>query len=456
LASTPDALGNLARCRAALEGLGRDLGFDLRAGERMIADRDDAAAVARELADWGADLVLLLCNSFTPEAGVVLPFAALPARLGLWALPEPARAGPLQLTALVDLNLFASMLAHETPEAKPRCKWFLGEPEDPAFRRRLAVTVGALRVLKGLAGATIAQVGGHAPGFDNLAFDARRLGRTLGLRVEALPLEDVFTAARACPDAEAHAGAERIERRAAAVDCPRADLVQTGRIVWALRHVATQGGFDALAVSCWPGFYETLGLFPCVAYGTLNDEGLVVACEGDVLGAVTLLALRLAGGGQPLLMDLVAALPKEDAVCFWHCGLATWEWADRAGVRLIARPVPQSDGSELRLGGFAHVIFAPGPATVARLSRDGAQWLVASATATDRLGPSYEGSGGWFDGVRIAGQRASPSEFLDAIVRAGVEHHYGVALGDASDALLEAARWTGARLVEARPVHDHI
>jgi L-fucose isomerase-like protein len=456
LASTPDGHGNLERCIEGLTQVGTALGFDLLVGERTLAERSDAEAVARQFADRGVDLVLLLCNSFTPNGDVVLPLAALPSRLGLWALPEPDRQGRLELTSLVDLNLFASMVHHFGCGPQPRCKWFYGQVGDPAFQRRLEVTVRALRVIKGLRGAAIGYIGGHAPGFENLVFDEQALQHNLGVQVEALPLDVVLDAARACGEAEAAALGERLSARASQVTCARGDLTATARIALALERVCDERGFSALAVSCWPGFYQALGVFPCVAYGTVNAGGRVVSCEGDVMGAVSLMALALASDVQPTMADMVTFLPGEDAVCFWHCGLATWNLADSGGVRLITRPVPQPEGGEAPVGGFADVTFASAPATIARLHRDGSQLLVVGAEATDRLGSGYEGSSGWFVGLQMAHQSITPFQLLDAVVREGIEHHYAIALQDVTDACTEFARWLGVHVVEPGSDCDHV
>jgi L-fucose isomerase-like protein len=456
LASTPNTLGNLERCHIGLAELGGSLGFDLLVGDCTLADVADAEAVSRQFAAQSVDLVLLLCNSFTPQGDIVLPLAALPARLGLWALPEPTREGPLQLTSLVALNLFASTLQQSGSRPQPHYKWFLGEVSEPAFRRRFEVTIRALRVIKGLNGACIGYIGGHAPGFDNLEIDPDALLCNLGIGVQELPLDAVLSEARACSQAEAVARGARISAQAREVACSPADLEATGRIALALERVLESHQFTALAVSCWPGFHQAMGVFPCVAYGTLNAEGTVVSCEGDVMSAVSLLTLSLAGDVHPTLMDMVSMLPDEHAICFWHCGLATWNLADSSGVRLITRPVPQADGNVADVGGFADVSFAPGPATVARIGRSGTQLLVARGEITDRLGPGYVGSGGWLTGLQMAHGPIRPTQFLDAVVRHGMEHHYAIMPQDVTDPLMEFASWLGLQVIEPRDVYDHI
>jgi L-fucose isomerase-like protein len=430
--------------------------FDLVFGERTVASRADAETVARQCADAGADLILLLCNSFIPEGEIVLPLAHGSDILGLWALPEPEHQGNLKYTSLVTLNLFSSMLRDYGGEREPRCKWFLGEADDPLFRRRIEVTIRALRVMKGLRGARIGYFGGHVPGFGNLAFDERKLARNLGIQITTLPLDIVLSTARDLNESAARAEGGRIATHAVEVHWASEDMEAAGRISLALRQVAQEHALSAMAVRCWPQFYEQLGSFPCVAYGTLCSEGTLVGCEGDVLGALSLLALDLASDAQPTLTDFVSVDEEHDAVCFWHCGLAAWNMADPKGVRLIARPVPDADGGSNQAGGFADVSFASGPATIARLDADATRLLLAGAEITDLLGPGFEGSGGWFTNLRMMHESVTPLQFLDAVVQHGIAHHYAIVPQDVTDALTECAAWLGIDLVEAGQAHDHV
>ena len=174
------------------------------------------------------------------------------------------------------------------------------------------------------------------------------------------------------------------------------------------------------------------------------------------MSAVSLLALSLAGDVRPTLMDMVSVLPEERAMCFWHCGLATWNLADSNGVRLITRPILQADGDVAEVGGFADVSFAPGSATVARIGGSGAQLLVARGRITERLGMGYTGSGGWLTQLQMAPQPIRPTQFFDAVVRYGIEHHYALTPQDAADALMEFASSLAVQVIAAREVYDHI
>ena len=71
---------------------------------------------------------------------------------------------------------------------------------------------------------------------------------------------------------------------------------------------------------------------PCAAVARLFDRGRPGACEGDVLGAVSLLALQALSGGPTALMDLSHI--AGDGLVFWHCGNAPKALAAEGVTRL--------------------------------------------------------------------------------------------------------------------------
>ena len=149
-----DGAGAARRSLDGLERLGERLEFDLVASTRTVRDADEAARAAAELGREGLDYLLVQLTTFA-TGDVVAPLLAATGRIGLWGLPEEAggwREGPLPLNSLCGLNMTLSLLdAPQIAKTEP-VKWFYGTAEAPAFQRRLAATVGALRGLAALRG----------------------------------------------------------------------------------------------------------------------------------------------------------------------------------------------------------------------------------------------------------------------------------------------------------------
>ena len=71
------------------------------------------------------------------------------------------------------------------------------------------------------------------------------------------------------------------------------------------KHIQSEK-LDALAMRCWPDFFNDLGAAPCSTLSQFTEDGMVTSCESDIHGSISMFILReLAGGNAPYLGDLV-------------------------------------------------------------------------------------------------------------------------------------------------------
>ncbi len=102
------------------------------------------------------------------------------------------------------------------------------------------------------------------------------------------------------------------------------DAVQhAAAIRFATRQMMADKNCNAGAIECWSAFPQLMGCSPCLTLGEMADEGLPIACECDVNGAVTMAILRAAALYEQaeFLADLTIRHPQNDnAELLWHCG----------------------------------------------------------------------------------------------------------------------------------------
>ena len=87
--------------------------------------------------------------------------------------------------------------------------------------------------------------------------------------------------------------------------------------------LADKYGCTAVAGECWSMMGANFGVRTCFVWGYLTGKGLPVACETDVLGAVTTNLLLGAARKEHdvFLADITIRHPENDnAELFWHCG----------------------------------------------------------------------------------------------------------------------------------------
>jgi len=441
-----------------LRELSKELPFELIPFSGEVKSRQVAEEAASSFAEQGVDLVLFQCQGFSADGETIVPFTEIGARLAIWAIPEPAREGPLPLNSLTGFNLFSSVVGSYLREKNISVKWFYGDAHDDLFLNRFEVTVRALAAVKDISTAKVALVGGIAPGFVNLSFSQERIKRQLGARIDEIDIKEVFDRAQGYTSEVTEALASDILKKATSSTAPAESVSKSARVIMALQDTLAKGGYDALAVSCWPAFGKEMGIFPCLAFGWLNDMGVIVSCEGDVMGALSMLALGRAADDRAMLMDLVEVDTTENAVVWWHCGVGLPSYADAEGLRLITYPSYVPPGAEPRPmpGAAVDMYFRPQPATVLRLTNDGSQALIVSADIIEGPDRAHTGVRGWFGNLSLAGEPVTPLEMLDAVVRYGVEHHYAIVRGSVAEAMIEFAHWMGIEVITKKPYTNYL
>lgn len=407
-----------------------------------VHDAQTAAHAARQLRAAKVDFLLLQHTTFA-TGDVMEPLFRAAERVGVWAVPEVPEgqpyAGPLPLNSLCGLNMTLSFLDSPRVATGAPVKWFYGAAQSEWFQSRLLVTLAALRGLKALAEARVLQIGGTAPGFYGLE---EPLGLA-GAQVDTLPLAAFLERVGAIDERRAAATAHA-QAQGEPHDVTADQLVRSARIELALADLAAEGGHQALAVRCWPELPESCGSMACAAMGNLSS-GVPAACEGDVPGALSMLALQAVSGHSAVLLDLSSLDEVQDQVMFWHCGNAPLEWAAGGNSRLTTHF--NRDG----VGTVRDMVLAPGPATGFRLVGTDAAFVMAGTFAGPQRS-SFDGVSGWMTDLTWNGAPLSGKEFVTNVLDQRLAHHFAFGRGQLTEALQELCAWLGRRPLGASPV----
>ena len=411
---------------------------DLKAsGHRVIGPKTllmDASATQAAMADIAAenpDRILVLQVTFTDAAMVCQIAEAFDQPLAIWAVPEPRLGGRLRLNAFCGLNLASHALGlrgrlfswryaapgtsgleslfDETPMTVP----LLAElsDADPEPGRAL---------LEGLRGKSIARIGLHPDGFDTCAYDSGQLAALTGISVSGFELSELFSSARAAPDAAA--AALRVETAASLTGLDQVDqrqLDRSLRLKLALQDMAAEGGFDAFAIRCWPETFTEYGGAVCGPASMMGEGRVPCACEADVYGAATQLLLQAASDRPVFLVDLVDLNADDDTGVVWHCGQAPVSMADPDAV---ARATIHTNRKMPLLFEFP---LKPGMVTFVRLSQArGSPCLILARGEMLKRDMAFTGTSGVVRFERPA------DEVLARVIDSGLEHHMALAYGD--------------------------
>lgn len=445
-----DKVSQYAQSRNKVDEMAERLGFELYTIRDGLYSPAQARQAADELAEWGANFVLLQTASFAAGESIY-PFTEIEAYLGLWAVPEgaPTAEGSLPLNSFVTMNMYKSIIGRRLPDYKKPVKWFYGHPGQALFDERLEITVKSLTALVNLRRAKIGLVGGVAQGFDNLIIDEENLYRKLGVQIVSLELEEILARAKAYPTEKAASGSQRIRQGATILQKGmESALDKSGRVYLAYKDLAGELELDGLAVSCWPRFQDEYALAVCSVVGQLNSDLLVTACEGDLPSAVSMLALKYLCGNAVTLMDLAAIDESDESLLLWHCGPTSPLLADENGNRMGSLWLFDAN-KDSPIGLRNDLVLKPGEVTIMGFTPDFEQLLVLTGQI-DNLKTSYMGSRGWLRDLKLNDAPIALRDLVESLMASSFQHHYPLGYGDLAQASLELASWLGIGMIEAK------
>ena len=453
----PDAHGVWTAAEAALGALCEAEDVRLHVAPGVPMNERETRAALDACHGEGADFVLLLHGGFT-MGDVARTIAAAPVRAGFWSVPEPRRTGDIQLNNFVSLNMSLSIARKVRDLRTAPVQWYHGGPDSPSLVRRLRTTLRALRAARALEGARIGIVGGLAMTFYNMEVSTNALRRRLGVEIAHHDIGELIRRMAAQDESRTAAEVSALRATAPVDGVTDAQMALTGRAALALRDLANENGYRALAVSDWPALQEDPGMHPGAAFTWLEEvDALPVASEGDALGAVTQLVAKALSGRVGYLLDMTEPDLDAGQLLMWHGGGGPLHLADDAGARWVNHPMI-GRGTEQGpvYGAIADLVFRDGPVTVFRVARDAGALFGMSAESHRRDPSGFTGCRGWLRSFRIDGEDASLEDVVATVMGHGLEHHFVLIPGDEMAALAEFASWTGMQRLGRRPMRTYL
>ena len=291
----------------------KTMNFDLVVWEKQVIVEADAKEAVAKMEAEKVDFLLVLNVSYS--AGFLVPYfyRIKNAVVGIWSIPEPTK-GPVMFNSFCSNNMYQGINDKYLKDYKIKCKWFYGMANDKRFQKRLSVTVKALQAIKKLKNSRVALIGGFAPGFYDLYFDERSVYSKLdGIYINRLhEYDEVIKRAEKVTDSDMKAYMEELDKvQNADMSVYNAELKKSGlkmannsfalrpfsvKMYLAYKQLVEEYGYDAIAISCWPKFQDDYKYSVCSTIGMLNDDKIVAACEGDLMRAISLVALQEMSG----------------------------------------------------------------------------------------------------------------------------------------------------------------
>ena len=191
----------------------------------------------------------------------------------------------------------------------------------------------AIKMKVALENSNIGLIGFHAEGFYNVGVDELHLYKELGILISHYELSDFFGG---------EANEDKIEKEIKAVkeifDCKKLNdyqIKQVARLIVVGECFMKEKGLDVVAIRCWPEFAKNYGVSPCAMMSVLQSRGILLACEGDIEAALSMVAVKAAGEATPFMADLSQVNYEENYALLWHDGVAPCSLWDHKSNRSL-------------------------------------------------------------------------------------------------------------------------
>jgi L-fucose isomerase-like protein len=295
--------------------------------------------------------------------------------------------------------------------------------------------IDAIRIKTALKNAKIGIAGFRADGFFNVGVQDNQVYGAFGALVDHYELDEIFRV-----PVNADSVAERVKKIGNEFDVSALKAEQIEKVASLAEKLFVfyrENNLDALAIRCWPEFARDYGISPCAAMSLLQEEGLILACEGDIEGALSMLAHRATGAETPFLFDFSQLDFMENFALFWHCGVAPCNLWDGKCVRSLDTYFAGGKGVT------ADFVLKSGEVSVLRFDSARGEYRIflqkGKAVPMEKL----------LRGTYMKAFFDRPvKDVLDLIVYNGIAHHASVVYGDFIKPLRIFARLKGWKIIE--------
>ncbi len=308
-------------------------------------------------------------------------------------------------------------------------------PHSPQFADEVRWFADVCRIVRGLRGARIGCVGERTIPFKTVRYSEKLLEAS-GLSVESRSLLDVVQEVESLADGDPRVAA-KLKKLGGylpdARDVPDRALATTAKLGVVLEQWAADYRIDAVALQCWSAMQGALKIFPCAIMSLMSNELFPSACEVDVMGAVAMYALQLAGGTPSALFDWNNNYGEDpDKLVLFHCSNTALSFLQqaRAGYNAMAVKGNPLDSCYCTL----HGTLKPGRVAWARLLSDDTRGRIVGCIGDGEITADPLTTFGTTGVMRVARLQ----KLLHFLSRNGFEHHVALNYTPRTAALREA------------------
>ena len=307
--------------------------------------------------------------------------------------------------------------------------------DSPEFKADVERFSAICAVVKKMRTARIGEIGARVQPFRTVRFSEKLLQQS-GITVITEDFSEIFADVEELTD-QAQIDAKMQEIYAYGNVCPgisKEKVEKQAKLCIAIENWMDERKCDASAVMCWDSVEANYGCAACLSMSMMGNKGRPSACETDVMGAVSMLALQEASGVPPVYQDWNNNYKDEPDKCInVHCSnypaSVFKEKPEIANLDILATTL----GTEVSFGALKGRV-RPSDMTFLKVTTDDKngkiKCYVGEGKFTDDPLPT-------FGGVAVC-EVPHLNDLMKHLTKNGYEHHVAIVQAKVADVLEEA------------------
>ena len=292
------------------------------------------------------------------------------------------------------------------------------------------------RVVNGLRHARIGQIGTRPLGF-NTCRASEKLLQASGITVVPADLSEILYAAQAIEDSDSDL-LRQMEKVAGYAEVPeeyKEKLRLQCKFGVAVNRWVEANQVDAVAIQCWDSLEQNFGCAACVTMSMLSEAGIPAACETDIAGAVSMLALTLASGEPSAIADWNNNFAEDRNKCVCtHCGNFPKSFVGNDNLRLGPLGVLGRTLGKINTFGAVYAKVCAGDFTFFRISTDDTKGMIKAYVGEGKMTDDPYA----MDGCIVVTEVPELQKLMKYICKNGFEHHVALVRADVAGVIEEA------------------
>jgi L-fucose isomerase-like protein len=269
---------------------------------------------------------------------------------------------------------------------------------DLSFERGIRNFLAAVNVVRTIKNLNVLQVSTRPFDFLTTMYNEGELIERFGIRIKPIPLSDVIRKAKGILAAKPAAFNEIVDFTHTNMDVciPEDGLERIVAFKMAIKEFMLEYECSVGAVQCWNALEDDFQIRACASNSMLTEDGLPIACETDIHGAITMAIAQAAvmSDTRPMFADWTVRHPTNpNGELLQHCGPYPISLRKDGVVPKLTTPFALGGDTP----GSITMEAKGGDLTILRFDGDNGEYKLLAGNAKTIEGPYSWGTYSWIE-----------------------------------------------------------